>query len=126
MPDSNQSSPDRPSKKASARVPWRKFYIRSGQAKWIVSAQDAETAALRFVQLALNDSVIPKPKPVNKKLELLDMPTLGRLIASLDEKILVSESGFTSCEAGIYATSFVIKRWRKRVAAVENLIRNFT
>ena len=116
------NSPD--SKSRSADRPKRKFYVRSGKVSWLVLATDADVAALRFVQHALKSAMISGRKRVNKKLRLLDVEAMKLLArVRLDSRILVSESGFSSSEAGAYATAVVIKRWRNQIAALENLIR---
>ena len=115
LPDSQSRSTD---------LPTRKFYICCGPITWIVLAADAETAALRFIQNALKDSLISGPKPVDKELRLINVETMNRLAEKLDEKILVSELGFSRSEAGKFATSAVVKCWRNQIAALERMIRS--
>lgn len=126
MPEPNQPPPNSPvSERRSAGRPKRKYYVRSGKVSWLVLAIDADVAALRFVQNALKGAMISGRKQVNKELRLLDVEAMKLLAAvRLDSQILVSESGFSSCEAGAYATAVVIKRWRNQIAALENLIRS--
>jgi len=124
MPDSNQPPNPSDSKSKSATQPKRKFYVRSKKVKWVGSAKDADTAALRFVQNALKGSMISGRKPVNKKLRLLDVEAMKLLAAvKLDSRIFVSEAGFSRSEAGSYATAVVIKRWQDQIAALEKMIR---
>lgn len=126
MSDSNQPHPENsgsdPSNRKKTRST-RKFYVRSGEVNWIVLAKDADTAALLFVQNALNGSLISGRKAVNKQLQLLDQQAMELLAAPLDPRIFISESGFTNSEAGQFVTSLVIKRWRTQIAALEKLIR---
>jgi len=90
----------------------------------MVLAKDADTAALRFIQIVLHGSLISGRKPVNNELRLLDIAAMEVLAAPLDSRILISESGFTRSEAGQFVTSLVIQRWRKQIAALEKLIRS--
>ena len=87
-------------------------------------AKDVDTAAVRFIQYALKGSLITGRKPIDKKLRLVDVEAMKILAkASLDSRILVSESGFSNSDAGSYATAIVIKRWHSRIAALEMMIR---
>ena len=112
------------SQSPSKRKPIRKFYVRSGKVSWLVVATDCDIAVLRFIQKALQGSLIHGRKPINKKLRLLDQGAMKLLAkARLDSRILVSEAGFSRSEAGTYATAVVINRWRNQIAALEKLIR---
>ena len=125
MSNPNRRGPNSSNSKARPEKPKRKFYVRSGKVSWLVLATDADVAALRFVQNALKGSLISGRKAVNKKLRLLDVEAMKLLArVRLDARILVSESGFSSSEAGTYATAVVIKRWQGQIAAIENLIRS--
>ena len=90
----------------------------------VILAIDADTAALRFIQNALQGSLISGRKPVNKQLKLVDDGAMELLAkVKLDSRIHISEAGFTRSEAGQFVTSLVIKRWRSQIAAIEKLIR---
>ena len=130
MSDSNQPDSDNSSsnssrpKASSAGLPKRKFYVRSGEVRLVILAIDADTAALRFIQNALQGSLISGRKAVNKQLKLVDDGAMELLAkVKLDSRIHISEAGFTRSEAGQFVTSLVVKRWRSQIAAIEKLIR---
>lgn len=67
--------------------------------------------------------MISGPKPVDKNLRLIDANEVSPLMKRLDSKISVSEAGFSRNEAGEFATSSIIARWRIQIATLEQLIR---
>ena len=108
----------------SPKSPKRKFYARSGTVRLTILAISAEVAALRFVQFALQDSLISGRKPVDKNLQLINANAVVPLMKQLDSKISISEAGFSRSEAGEFATTSIVARWRLQIAKLEQLIRS--
>ncbi len=104
--------------------PSRKFYVRSGKERLLVLAIDAEVAALRFIHNVFKGWLISGPKQVNNKLQLLEAKPMKPLLDRMDRKIFISEAGFTRSEAGEFATSLVVARWRMQIASLEKIIRS--
>jgi len=69
------------------------------------------------------DSLISGAKPVNKQFKLLEPHAIKPMMDRMEANIFVSEAGFTRSEAGQFATSLIVARWRLQIASLEKVIR---
>lgn len=115
-----------------------KFYIQSGQVSYVVSACDAEGAALwtmhrimdekicDFEERILEDNADPFNLPVDDgSIEGVPeaIPYLAMLngLAMFDERICVSQIGFGREDAGALGTEDIFHQWRQLMQAVDRL-----
>ena len=104
------------------KKPVSKFYAQSGQFSWVLSAVDIEGAALRFAQLAFQESLIGQ-QAISAKISMVNEETFQRQLQLLGDKVLVSQQGFTGPQIGIFDTTAVAQRWRLQIQALEKLLR---
>ena len=105
-----------------------KFYIQSGEVSFVVTAQDAEGAALwamhRVIDSMIDDSLESALAYEELGMDLPPMlpyePVLDGL-AEFGPQINVSECGFGYHEAGLLETENVFKQWRQLMSAAEQL-----
>lgn len=109
-----------------------KFYIHSGNVSFVVTAQDAEGAALwamhRVIDSMIDDSLESALAYEELGLDLPPMlpyePVLDGL-AEFGPTIHVSECGFGYDEAGCLDTELIFKHWRQLMTAAEQLFDQF-
>ena len=115
-----------------------KYYIQSGNACYLVSACDAEGAALwamhrimdekicDYEDAILDSDVSPFDLPISDA-HLQDVPqavpyeAMLEGLAQFDETILVSERGFGHDDAGELETEEIFHQWRQLMQAVDRL-----
>lgn len=107
------------------KKPVSKFYIQSGQLRWVLSATDLEGAAIRFVQLAFQETLMGQ-KAISAKISMVDETRLQQRMELLSDKVLISQQGYKSRPIGIFDTSAVIQRWRLQIQALEKLLRKIS
>ena len=98
-----------------------KFYIQSGQIRFVVNAADAEGAALWVLNTTINNS-LPDGAIEN---DPLDSGTVEYLIQGtdcLDPQIHVSEIGFGRCEVAVFETELLFKQWFQLLNAMNHLL----
>lgn len=93
-----------------------KFYVQSGLISHIVTANDAYSAALWTMHLAMEDVV-----PVDEVdwLDGNDIPEDG--LMKLGTTVSVSEIGFGRDECGVFDTADTLAEWNQLVIAVARL-----
>lgn len=94
-----------------------KFYIQSRNVSFVVSAHDAEGAAL----WAMHQIIESKVDESNIECEAsIYLPMLDGL-AEFDETILCSEIGLGRDEAGVLDTDTIFRHWRQLMKAADSL-----
>lgn len=98
-----------------------KFYIQSGDVSFVVSAADAEGAALWLL-----NRVIEQHLPVEQieQRQIGDEMAMALLdeLAGFGEEIHVSEIGFGNDEADVFDTLNLIEVWGSLIRAIDNLL----
>lgn len=109
-----------------------KYYIQSGEVSFVVTACDAEGAALWAMHRIIDEKIcdheaedrdpcdgysrkiagVPAAVPYEAMLDGL---------AAFDEEILISERGFGRDEAGCLETESIFHQWRQLMLAVDRL-----
>ena len=100
----------------------QKFYVQSGSVRWLVLANSHMDAALRLVQLVMNESFVPGKQPTST-FKLVDQERAQQLVSKLTEKILVSEKGFESLPKVLFHTNDFLKKWQRQTNSLERIIR---
>ena len=97
-----------------------KFYVQSANTKFVVTAADAEGAALwvinQIVERTFPNTVDPEHR-INGENFLYVVSTMDQF----DAEVLVSEIGFGRCEVAILDTELLFKQWYQLVNAVSHL-----
>lgn len=101
----------------------QKFYVQSGSVRWLLLAANHADAALRLVQLVMNESFIPGKQPTSS-FKLVDRARAQRLVSKLTDKVSVSEKGFDSLPKLLFDTNDLLKKWQRQTSNLERLIRN--
>lgn len=105
-----------------------KFYITSGQLKFVTTAVDQEAAAIYAVH-----EFISQHMDLDQidwlgcdELELLDvLEKMSCVISQLDDSIKLSEVGFDRDDSGSFDTADIMTQWQQllvSVAHIENQI----
>ena len=100
-----------------------KYYIQSGEVEVIVTAADAEGAALWLINRTIRNQSDLQEFDFGEPL-LDDEEFLSAVFAMdvLDSEILASEIGFGKSEAGVFQTDRLFSQWFGLVEAVNHLI----
>ncbi len=98
-----------------------KFYIQSGEIRFVVNAADAEGAAM----WALNQSIercLPVEMKGCRKLESNVIEWLIQGADLLDAEIAVSEIGLGRDDAGVFDTEILFYQWYQLMCAMDHLL----
>ena len=100
-----------------------KFYIQSGDKEVIVSAADAQGAALWLVNRTIRCCQSHDNDCSEREFSLDDETFLNAIFAmdQLNEEILVSEIGFGQSEAGSFETEWLFEQWCGLMDAMSHL-----
>lgn len=115
-----------------------KFYIHSGNVEFVVSANDAEGAAMWVMHRVIDDKICFYEDEANAPARMMedallwDKPIDGvpanvpfepmlEGLAEFDETIRISERGFGYDDAGEMQTDDVFRHWRQLMSAVDRL-----
>lgn len=104
------------------KKPVSKFYTQSGQLSWVLTAVDVEVAALRFSQLAFQESLLGQ-QAISAKISMIDENIFQQQLQLLGDKILISQQGFSGPQIGVFDTTAVVQRWRLQIQSLEKLLR---
>ena len=100
----------------------KKYYVGSGAVRWTLSAKNPDTAAIRFINLALQSSFIQGRQEV-AKYQMVDWKQAQKLVSQFDNRITVSEQGFSPKEFNSYPTKICLGKWQQQIKVMEQLIR---
>ena len=100
----------------------KKYYVGSGSVRWTLSSQNPDTAAIRFINLALQPSFIQGRQDV-AEYQMVDWKQAQQLTAKFDKRITVIEQGFSPKEFNSYPTKICLEKWQQQIKAMEQLIR---
>ena len=98
----------------------RKFYVQSGNCKAVTQSRDAEAAALWSVHQFLDQRVNLNDIDWFDE-EEMDNIELFQALLELGEEVMVSEIGFSRCEAGWFDTADVMTQWQQLMVAVHRM-----
>jgi len=97
-----------------------KYYVQSGEVRFVVTAADADGAALWVVNKTI-DGVLPpsldEPRVVDDDFMRVAITGLDRL----DPEMVVSEIGFGRDEVAIFDTELLFKQWCQLLNAMSHL-----
>lgn len=98
-----------------------KFYIHSGEKEVVVTAADAQGAALWLVNRTIRNCQGPDGVT---DFALDDERFLNAVFAmdQLGEEILVSEIGFGQSEAGAFETEWMFEQWSGLIDSMSHLL----
>ena len=102
--------------------PMKKFYVQSGNARWVLSAKSNADAAFRLVQLVMNESFVPGKQPTSS-FKLVDQARAQQLVSRLTDKVSVTHNGFDSLPRLLFDTNYLLKKWQRKTSKLERLIR---
>jgi len=97
-----------------------KFYVTSGTFHEIVQAEDARTAALWAMHIAL-EKVVPVDDIEWLSGEQKEDLDIADGLLELDRKIWVSEAGFGRKDSGSFDSITILDEWNQLVMAVSRL-----
>ena len=100
----------------------KKYYVSSGAVRWTLSSKNPDTAATRFINLALQSSFIQGRQEVSKY-RMVDWNQAQKLITQFGNRITVSEQGFSPKEFNSYPTQHCLGKWQQQIKAMEQMIR---
>ena len=100
----------------------KKYYVGSGAVQWTLSSKNPDTAAIRFINLALQSSFIQGRQDV-ANYQMVDWNQAQKLIAKFGNRITVSEQGFSPKEFNSYPTKNCLGKWQQQIKAMEQMIR---
>jgi hypothetical protein len=97
-----------------------KFYVQSGLVSYLITANDARSAALWAMHLVMEDVV---PVEEVNWLDEADQPEHGFAdgLMKLGDEICVSEVGFGRDEAGRFDTADALAEWNQLIIAMTRL-----
>lgn len=97
-----------------------KFYIQSGEKEVIVTAADAQGAALWLINRTIRNQ---SDLTIDSEFSLDDENFVNAVFAmdQLGQEILVSEIGFGQSEAGIFETEWMFQQWCELIDALHHL-----
>ena len=98
-----------------------KYYIQSGEVKTVVTAVDAEGAALFVLNQTIN-KLLPIEPVDQRHVDDGTMRYVVQCLELLGNEFHVSEIGFGQCEVAIFDTELLFKRWCELLTAMNNLI----
>ena len=98
-----------------------KFYIQSGTVKVVVSAVDAEGAALFVLNQTINQ-LMPSGNLEELHADESSMMVIVQCLEILGNEFLVSEIGFGHSEVAIFDTEILFKRWCELLSAMNHLM----
>ena len=100
----------------------KKYYVSSGAARWTLSAKNADAAAIRFINLALQTSFTQGRQDVSNY-QMVNWKRAQQLATQFDKRITVSEQGFSPREFNSYPTQICLEKWQQQIQAIEQIIR---
>ena len=100
----------------------KKYYVGSGDIQWTLSSKNPDTAAIRFINLALQSSFIQGRQDV-ANYQMIDWEKAQKLIAMFGNRITVSEQGFSPKAFNSYPTKNCLGKWQQQIKAMEQMIR---
>lgn len=98
-----------------------KFYVQSGEINFVVTAADAEGAALWLVHRLINTHT-PADPICQTANDVVQTIVITAALERLDSQLRVSEIGFGKHEAGLFETELVVKQWMELVRAMNWLL----
>lgn len=96
-----------------------KFYLTSGEVEFVVTAVDAEGAALWVINQFIGEAVSLEDETETSDYALIDY------MESLDqfgEQIMVSQIGFGREEVGLLETEWMFMHWFQLSSALDQLL----
>ncbi len=98
-----------------------KFYLTSGTVEFVVTAADAEGAALWMINQVIDQTVEPGEQfdENDQASELIDYIEAADIF---DDQVMVSEIGFGRDEAGVLETQWLFMKWFQLSNALNNLL----
>lgn len=97
-----------------------KYYIQSGEIKLVVTAADAEGAAMWVLNRTINQ-IIPVDTIEDRHLDAGTIECVIQGLDYLDPEIHVSEIGFGRNEVAIFDTEILFKQWCQLLYAMNSL-----
>lgn len=101
----------------------QKYYVQSGQSRWVLLAPDLDAAAIRFAHCVLRDCLKNHQRPTSSS-RMIDNEIYQSLLPRFGNTVVVSESGFDGDQIGIFATPEVLDRWNKQIDTLETKMRD--
>ena len=98
-----------------------KYYLTSGNIELVVSAMDAEGAALWMINQIV-DQVVSPTEEFNASDSASELIDYVEALDVFDDQILVSEIGFGRDEAGVLETEGLFMHWFQLSSALNNLL----
>lgn len=98
-----------------------KYYIQSGEINVVVSAGDAEAAALFVLNQTIN-SLLEIENVDERLIDNSNMEFVIQCLELLDNEFLVSEIGFGRNEVATFDTELMFKRWCELMTAMNELM----
>ncbi len=98
-----------------------KYYLQSGQIRFVVNAADAEGAALWVLNTTINNS-LPDGDVEDQRLDAGAVEYLVQGTDCLDTHIHVSEIGFGRSEVAVFDTELLFKNWFQLLNAMNHLL----
>jgi len=99
-----------------------KYYVQSGSVKWVLLSPNIYKAATRFTQVIFQPTMRGQ-QALGPELSLINERAFCKKVQQLGPKVYVSQSGFDGRKIGIFDTSEVVELYRKRIQALESLLR---
>ena len=100
----------------------KKYYVKSGDICWTLSAKNSDAAAFRFINLALKAAFIQGQQKV-AQYQMVNWQQARKLIVQLGSRINVSEQGFSPREFDSFPTKPCVSQWKQQIQAMEQMIR---
>ena len=98
-----------------------KYYIQSGEVQVVVSAVDAEGAALFVLNQTIN-KLLPVNAQDTRDIDDNTMRFAIQCLEVLGDEFKISEIGFGHGEVAIFDTELLFKRWCELVCAMNQLM----
>lgn len=101
----------------------QKFYVQTGSVRWLLLANHHADAALRLVQIVMNESFVQGKQPTSS-FKLVDRKRAEQLVLKLTEHVSVGQRGFGSLPKLLFNTNDLLKKWQRQTSNLERLIRS--